>query len=63
MSSTFDSRPSSNFGTLLAAASTKYTKRAGQTLSDHPFTIMLDRCKFPDDVLAILESKPKLSMN
>src|SRR5260221_13403460 len=51
--------PASNFEALFDAALTKYTKRTGKGLSDHPLTAMLDRCSSPDDVLAIFEEQAK----
>ena len=51
--------PSSNFEALFDAALTKYTKRTGKGLADHPLTAMLDRCSSPDDVLAIFEEQAK----
>lgn len=58
MSSTSDTTfSSSNFQILLDAALTKYSKRTGQTLSNHPLTAMIDRCSSPDDVLAIFEKQ------
>lgn len=58
MSSTLDTTfSSSNFETLLNAALTKYSGQTGQTLSDHPLTAMIDRCRSPDDVLAIFEKQ------
>jgi len=53
------SSPASNFEALLGAALTKYTKRTGKGLSDHPLTAMLDRCSSPDDVLVIFEKQAK----
>lgn len=49
----------SHFEALLDAALTKYTKRTGKGLSDHPLTAMLDRCSSPNDVLAIFEEQAK----
>jgi len=51
--------PTSNFEALFDAALTKYTKRTGKGLSDHPLTAMLDRCSSPDNVLAIFEEQAK----
>jgi len=53
------SSPASNFEALFDAALTKYTKRTGNGLSDHPLTAMLDRCSSPDNVLAIFEEQAK----
>jgi hypothetical protein len=58
MSLTLDTTFSSfNFETLLDAALTKYSRRTGQALSDHPLTAMIDCCRSPDDVLAIFEKQ------
>lgn len=51
--------PASNFKALFDAAMTKYTKRTGKGLADHPLTAMVDCCRSPDDVLVIFEEQAK----
>ena len=42
-----------NFQAFLDAALVNYTKRTGKGLATHPFTALLERCRSPDDVLAL----------
>jgi hypothetical protein len=55
--STSSTSPSFNFHALLDDALAKYTKRTGKCLADHPLTASLDRCRSPDDVLAIFQKQ------
>jgi hypothetical protein len=47
----------SNFEALFDAALEKYTKRTGQDLRNHDLARMLDRCKSPDEILAIFKEQ------
>ena len=49
--------PLSNFETLFDAALTKYAKRTGQDLRNHPLAAAIDRCESPDSILAIFQAQ------
>jgi len=51
------SSPLSTFETLFEIALAKYTKRTGQDLRNHPLAAAIDRCKSPDDILAIFQEQ------
>jgi len=58
MSSTLNtSSPLSTFETLFDIALAKYAKRTGQDLRNHPLAAAIDRCKSPDDILAIFQTQ------
>jgi len=58
MSSTSNtSSLSSTFETLFEIALAKYTKRTGQDLCNHPLAADIDKCKSPDDILAIFQAQ------
>jgi len=48
---------SSTFKTLFEIALAKYTKRTGQDLRNHLLAANIDRCKSPDDILAIFQAQ------
>jgi len=61
MSSTSNtSSLSSTFETLFEIALAKYTKRTGQDLRNHPLAAAIDRCKSPDDILAIFQAQSRV---
>jgi len=51
------SSPLSTFETLFDTALDKYAKRTGQDLRNHPLAAAIDRCKSPDDILAIFQAQ------
>jgi hypothetical protein len=56
-SSTNPTAPLFKFQAFFDATLTKYSRRTGQGLADHPLTALLDCCRSPDDVLAIFEKQ------
>jgi len=51
------SPPLSTFETLFNTALDMHAKRTGQDLRNHPLAAAIDRCKSPDDILAIFQAQ------
>jgi hypothetical protein len=49
----------SGFEALLDAAVSKYKKRTGQDLRDHPLAAIIDRCQSLDAILAIFQEQSR----
>jgi hypothetical protein len=50
---------SSNFETLFEIALSRFTKRTGQDLRNHPLASAIDGCNSPDQILAIFKDQSR----